>query len=93
MIEVNNITKKYGRRKVLNGVTFTAEKGKITCLIGINGVGKSTIMKAIMGLTPINSGQILIDQQPIGHEMYEIYTKESSRLRVRNETMLKNCKN
>lgn len=40
MIEVQNITKRYGRKKVLNGVSFTANKGEITCLIGINGVGK-----------------------------------------------------
>lgn len=71
MIQVNEITKKYGRKKVLNGVSFTAEKGKITCLIGINGVGKSTVMRAIMGLTPFNSGSILIDDKPIHHEIYE----------------------
>lgn len=71
MIEVKSITKKYGRKKVLNGVSFTAEKGQITCLIGINGVGKSTIMKAIMGLTPINGGQILIDRQPLHKGMFE----------------------
>ena len=52
MIEVKEVTKKFGRKKVLNGISFTAEKGKITCLIGINGVGKTTIMKAIMALTP-----------------------------------------
>src|SRR5690554_4202409 len=71
MIQVNNITKKYGRKQVLRGVSFTAEKGKVTCLIGINGVGKSTILKAIMGLTPINSGQILIDQETIKSATYE----------------------
>ena len=71
MIEVKSIVKHYGKRKVLNGVDFTAEKGQITCLIGINGVGKSTIMKAIMGLTPISSGQILIDGQPLHKGMYE----------------------
>jgi len=56
MIEVNNVNKKYGRKQVLKDFSFTAEKGEITCLIGINGVGKTTIMKAIMALTPINSG-------------------------------------
>lgn len=61
MIEIKDVTKKFGKKKVLNGVSFTAEKGKITCLIGINGVGKTTIMKAIMALTPIASGEILID--------------------------------
>ena len=55
MIEVKDVTKKFGRKKVLNGISFTAEKGKITCLIGINGVGKTTIMKAIMALTPFDT--------------------------------------
>lgn len=74
MIEVKDITKRYGRKKVLNGVSFTAEKGKITCLIGINGVGKTTIMKAIMALTPVNSGEILIDGGKIRKESYEKIT-------------------
>ena len=65
MIEVKEVTKKYGKKKVLDGISFTAEKGEITCLIGINGVGKTTIMKAIMALTPINSGEILIDGEKI----------------------------
>jgi len=59
------------RKKVLNGVTFTAEKGQITCLIGINGAGKTTIMKAIMGLTPLKSGSIQIDGQPLSKGIYE----------------------
>ncbi|WP_413305973.1 ABC transporter ATP-binding protein [Bacillus sp. 1P10SD] len=74
MIEVKNITKKFGRKKVLDGVTFTAEKGKITCLIGINGVGKTTIMKAIMALTPINSGEVLINGEKIHKGSYEKIT-------------------
>ncbi|SHH10572.1 ABC transporter ATP-binding protein [Virgibacillus chiguensis] len=65
MIEVNNITKKFGRKQVLKGVTFTAEKGEITCLIGINGVGKTTILNAIMALTPIKKGEILIDGEKL----------------------------
>ncbi|MEX2460498.1 MAG: ABC transporter ATP-binding protein [Paenibacillaceae bacterium] len=71
MIEVKRINKKYGRKTVLDEVTFTAEKNQITCLIGINGVGKSTIMKAIMGLTPINNGEICIDDQPVDQRIYE----------------------
>jgi ABC-2 type transport system ATP-binding protein len=71
MIEVNRISKKYGKKRVLNEVSFIAEKSQITCLIGLNGVGKSTILKAIMGLTPINSGNIQIDGQPINKRIYE----------------------
>lgn len=71
MIEVKNVTKKYGRIQVLNGLSFTAKKGEITCLIGINGVGKTTILKAIMALTPINSGDILIDGEKIRKNSFD----------------------
>ena len=74
MIEVKDITKKFGRKQVLRGVTFTAAKGEITCLIGINGVGKTTILNAIMALTPINSGQIFIDGAKINKKSYEKIT-------------------
>lgn len=74
MIEVVEVVKKYGRKKVLNGVSFTAEKGQITCLIGINGVGKTTIMKAIMGLTTISSGSVLIDGEKLNKNTYEKIT-------------------
>lgn len=74
MIEVNNVNKKYGRKQVLKDFSFTAEKGEITCLIGINGVGKTTIMKAIMALTPINSGEILMDGEKITKESFEKIT-------------------
>ncbi|MBJ6362744.1 ATP-binding cassette domain-containing protein [Paenibacillus sp. GCM10012307] len=71
MIKVENVHKRYGLRKILNGVSFTAEKGQITCLIGINGAGKSSLLHAIMGLTPIHGGHIAIDGQPLGTAGYE----------------------
>lgn len=71
MIEVLNIHRNYGRRKVLNGVSFIAQKGQITCLIGLNGAGKSTILKAIMGLVPLKSGSIQIDGQELDKRIYE----------------------
>lgn len=71
MIEVVNIRKRYSGRAVLSGVSFTAPKGQVTCLIGINGAGKSTILKAIMGLVSLKSGSIRIDGQPVGKETYE----------------------
>ncbi|MFB6465645.1 ATP-binding cassette domain-containing protein [Cytobacillus sp. Hz8] len=74
MIQIENISKKYGRKKVLDDVSFTANKGEITCLIGINGVGKTTILKAIMGLTPINSGEIFLDNEKISKKSYEKIT-------------------
>ncbi|WP_192988264.1 ABC transporter ATP-binding protein [Carnobacterium mobile] len=74
MIEVKEITKKFGRNKVLKGLSFTANKGDITCLIGINGAGKTTVMNAIMNLTPINSGEILIDGEKITKDSYQKIT-------------------
>ncbi|MBT2214860.1 ABC transporter ATP-binding protein [Virgibacillus dakarensis] len=74
MIEVKDIRKKFGRKQVLNGVSFTANKGEITCLIGINGVGKTTILNAIMALTPINGGQILMNGERITKTSFEKIT-------------------
>jgi len=74
MIEVKGITKKFGRKKVLKGISFTANKGEITCIIGINGVGKTTILNGIMNLTPMNSGEILIDGEKINKKSYEKIT-------------------
>ncbi|MFD2759992.1 ATP-binding cassette domain-containing protein [Lentibacillus juripiscarius] len=74
MIEVKDIKKKFGRKNVLKGVSFTAEKGEITCIIGINGVGKTTILNAIMNLTPINGGQILMNGETINKNSYEKIT-------------------
>lgn len=80
MIEVKNVYKKYKRKQVLKDMSFTAEKGQITCLIGINGAGKTTIMKSIMALTPIDRGEILIDGKKIDKDSYEKITYIPDRL-------------
>ncbi|MEK4131064.1 ABC transporter ATP-binding protein [Solibacillus sp. FSL W8-0474] len=85
MIEVKNVYKKYKKKQVLKDMSFTAEKGEITCLIGINGAGKTTIMKSIMALTPIDRGEILIDGKKINKDAYENITYIPDRL-----TMLPN---
>jgi len=71
MIEVKQIKKSFTHKQVLRDVSFTAKKGEITCLIGVNGVGKTTILNAIMGLTPINSGEILINGSKLTKNTYE----------------------
>lgn len=70
MIEFKNVTKKYRKMIALDDVSFTIDEGKTTALLGINGVGKSTALKAIMGLIPIDSGQILIDDKKLTYETY-----------------------
>ncbi len=58
MLEMKNVTKRYGKKVVLDDVSIQFQKGAITCLLGLNGVGKSTTMKAIMKLIPITSHNI-----------------------------------
>ncbi|GIO23266.1 ATP-binding cassette domain-containing protein [Oceanobacillus sp. J11TS1] len=74
MIKLNGVEKKYGRKSILNGVTFEAEKGQITCLIGINGAGKTTILQSIMGLTPYKKGEITIDGEKLSPKVMEKIT-------------------
>lgn len=74
MIEVKNVKKSFGRKPVLKDVSFTAKKGEITCLIGINGVGKTTILNSIMNVTPIDDGEILIDGEKLTPATYEKIT-------------------
>lgn len=74
MIEIKDIYKNFGSKKVLNGVSFTAEKGQITCLVGVNGVGKTTILNAIMNLTPLKKGSILIDGEKLTPNAYNKIT-------------------
>ncbi len=67
MIEVKNLTKKYGTNTVVNNLSFTIETGKIYGLLGPNGAGKSTTMNMITGFLAPTEGQILID----GHDIYD----------------------
>ncbi|HAT4091746.1 TPA: ABC transporter ATP-binding protein [Clostridium perfringens] len=61
MIEVIDISKSFRRKNVLDGISFKLNKGEITALLGINGVGKSTTLKIIMGLIKQDKGKVLVD--------------------------------
>lgn len=60
IVRLNNVSKSFKNQKVLNKVNINIKKGNIYGLIGENGAGKTTIMKAILGLTPIDEGDIEI---------------------------------
>ncbi|MFC5630979.1 MULTISPECIES: ATP-binding cassette domain-containing protein [Streptococcus] len=57
-VQINHLRKAYKDREILKGVTFRIEEGTICSLLGVNGAGKSTIMKIIFGLEAIDSGTI-----------------------------------
>jgi urea transport system ATP-binding protein len=65
MLSVKNIHQYYGGSHILRDVSFTATLGKVTVLLGRNGVGKTTLLKSLMGLVPIKSGSIEFDGQAI----------------------------
>lgn len=61
MIQFQQVNQLYGSSQILWDLDLHVEKGSITCLMGRNGVGKTTALKALMGLLPISSGKILVD--------------------------------
>ena len=65
MIEIKNVTKKYGDKIALNDVSFDVNDGCIFAFIGHNGAGKTTLIKAITGIHEIDSGDILINGKSI----------------------------
>jgi urea transport system ATP-binding protein len=65
MLTVNNIHQYYGGSHILRDVSFTAQPGQVTVLLGRNGVGKTTLLKSLMGLVPIRSGSIVLDGRDI----------------------------
>jgi len=65
MLTVKNIHQYYGGSHILRDVSFEATLGKVTVLLGRNGVGKTTLLKSLMGLVPIRSGSIELEGKPI----------------------------
>ena len=61
MIEVRNLTKRYGDKQAVNDISFSVEKGEILGFLGPNGAGKSTTMNMLTGYISSTSGQILIN--------------------------------
>lgn len=65
MLKVSGLTAGYGQSLVLHDVSLEVPPGEVVCLIGRNGVGKSTLLKAIMGLLRPRSGQVVLDGQDL----------------------------
>ncbi len=66
MLNVENIDLHYGASQALKGVTLSAELGKVTCLMGRNGVGKTSTLRAIVGQQPVSAGTVRWNGRDIG---------------------------
>lgn len=76
VLAVENLTGGYGSRVVIEGVNLTVEPGTILCLLGPNGVGKTTLFKTMLGLLPAMSGQVKVG----GQNLAELSRPEIARL-------------
>ncbi len=73
LLEISDLHAQYGQAQVLDGVAFVVEAGSVVALMGRNGAGKSTTIKAIMGLVPPTRGSVRFDGAEIAGRMpYEI---------------------
>lgn len=68
MIEIKNVTKKYGNKKAIEDISFEVKDGEIFGFIGHNGAGKTTLIKAIVGIHEFDAGEILINGKSITAE-------------------------
>lgn len=65
MIQTRNLIKQYGDRKVLDGISLTVKKGEIYGFLGLNGAGKTTIIRLLLGMIRPTSGAILLNGKPV----------------------------
>ncbi|MEM7125944.1 MAG: ABC transporter ATP-binding protein [Chloroflexota bacterium] len=84
MIEVKNVTKRYGSKAVVDNVSVTINKGEITSLIGPNGAGKSTLLSMISRLLKRDEGQIIIDGEEVSQTKSAELAKRLSILKQEN---------
>ncbi|ADQ05591.1 ABC transporter related protein [Caldicellulosiruptor owensensis OL] len=68
LLEVKNLCKRYNKKIVLDGISFSVDKGKIVGLLGENGAGKTTLLKIIAGFSKPTSGQVIINNTKVGVE-------------------------
>lgn len=78
MLKIEGLDAYYGESRVIPGLDLQVEKGKICCLIGRNGVGKSTTLKSIMGLVKTPAGKIMLD----GKDMIKMKTYDRVKLGI-----------
>ncbi len=71
MLQIKNVSKSFGDKKIVDNVSIDMPKGSITILLGESGVGKSTILRLLSDLETVDAGQIMFDGKPINHEVQQ----------------------
>ena len=66
MLQIEGLTLHYGGSQILNGIDLSARVGEITCVMGTNGVGKTSLLKAISGTHPRSGGRYMLDGEEVG---------------------------
>ena len=88
ILSVNNITKSFGEKQVLNGISFSAESGKAVGILGRNGAGKTTLIRIIMDVFGADSGEVTLDGKPISKQKIRIgYLPEERGLYPKHKIM------
>lgn len=72
LIEVSNVTKRFGRKPVLRGVSLSVDGGQVMALLGANGAGKTTLMRMIAGLSRPDKGLIALGGVPVARSLHEL---------------------
>ncbi|QQA43605.1 urea ABC transporter ATP-binding subunit UrtE [Pelagovum pacificum] len=67
MLDVKDLTLRYGQSQILHGISMVARPGEITAVMGTNGVGKTSLLKAIAGRHPFSGGSVSLDGRDLGH--------------------------
>ncbi|MDJ0626763.1 MAG: urea ABC transporter ATP-binding subunit UrtE [Rhodobacter sp.] len=76
MLEIENLTLHYGGSRILNGIDLTAETGQVTCVMGTNGVGKTSLLKALSGVHPRSGGRYRLGDEDIGRAPAHVLAKK-----------------
>ncbi|CAG9164406.1 urea ABC transporter ATP-binding subunit UrtE [Cupriavidus pampae] len=68
MLSVDNVVVNYGQSEALHGISFAAAQGETVAIMGRNGMGKTTLFKAMIGMLPVRSGQVCVDGRDVAHD-------------------------
>jgi polar amino acid transport system ATP-binding protein len=89
IVDAVDVHKRFGRVEVLRGVSMQVSKGEVVCLIGASGSGKTTFLRTLNALEPIDSGHIIVNGHHIGYEINQkgqmVKAREKSLAPIRSE--------